>query len=152
MLAIPSYRFTHGMVIPLEGIYRSQPLFFQWNPQTIKEDKGVKWAKLEPIGREQPILQYSIGQAKVISFEMDVSEPGGYGMDAKRYIERFLALTLPTEGGNVKRPPILRLVLGEAFLMTCVLTAVSNQYGPLYHPESLGPQQSKITLTFTEFK
>lgn len=152
MLTPPTQRFTHGMVIPLDGSLTSQPISFQWNPLTIKEDRGVNWAHLEPIAREQPILQFSIGQARVISFEMDVSEPGGAGMSAKRYIEQFLELTKPTVGGNVKRPPILRLILGEAFLMTCVLTNVANEYGPIYHPETLGPQQAKIRLTFTEFK
>lgn len=150
MLSQPTQPFTKGMIIPTEG--GGSPILFQWNPSTVNENKGVRWAKLSPIGREQPILQYSIGQARVISFQIDVSESGGLGMDAKAYIEQFLELTKPSVGGNVKRPPKLQLILGQALKMTCVLTGVSNSYGPLFHPLTLGPQQSKVQLTFTEFK
>jgi len=149
MLAQPTQAFVKGMVIPTEG--GGGPILFQWNPRTVKEDKGARWAKLQPIGREQPILQFSIGQARVISFNIDVSEPGGTGMSAKSYIDQFIELTKPSVGGNVKRPPKLQLILGQAIKMTCVLTAVSNAYGPLFHPMTLGPQQSTVRLTFTEF-
>lgn len=153
MLAQPTQYFIKGMIIPLEGSGTARaPISFQWNPKTIKEDKGVQWARLKPIGREQPILQYSIGQARVISFDIDVSEPGGTGTAAKAYINRFLDLTKPTIGGNVKRPPKLKLVMGQNISMVCVLTAVSNIHGPQFHPITLGPQQSSVRLTFAEFK
>lgn len=150
MLTQPTQFFVKGMVIPVEG--GGQPISFQWNPRTVNHDKGVTWAQLKPIAREQPILQYSIGLAQVISFEMDVSESGGTGMAAKDYIDQFFELTKPTVGGNVKRPPKLQLILGAAIQMTCVLTAVGSKYGPLFHPTTLGPQQSIIRLTFMEFK
>lgn len=143
-------RNTSAMIVPIDG--GGGPITFQWNPHKIKRSKKIKWNQLRIAGREQPILQYGCGEAQIYTIEFDISRYNRGDSHVKSTIDNIFKLTKPTVGGFVKRPPRVEFILGSAIKVTCVIQSIDADYGPLYHPTSLMPYMSKVTIVLEEIK
>jgi hypothetical protein len=141
---------TSAILVALEG--GGGHIGFQWNPHKIKESKKIKWNQLRVAGREQPILQYGCGEARVLTIVFHVSRYNRGDGNVKSTVDKIFALTKPTVGGFVKRPPRCEFILGEAIKFTCYVQSIDVEYGPLYNPTSLLPYMATVTITLEEAK
>lgn len=141
---------TSAILVALEGGGGS--IGFQWNPHKIKRSKKIKWNHLRVAGREQPILQYGCGEAQILTIEFHISRYNRGDSHVKSTIDKIFELTKPTVGGFVKRPPRCEFILGSAIRFTCYVNSIDVNYGPLYHPTSLLPYMSTVTITLEEAK
>lgn len=134
--------FVPGMIVPMEGT--GGPVTFHWNPMQIDgESADAGWAAVAVAGRELPHYHYTNGNDSVVSFEMDVSHGQG---SVKGIIDQLIALTKPTAGGNVKRPPKVKLILGTRKWTGVIRNIQPQTMGPA-NPSSLDPYQGKVKVT-----
>lgn len=136
-----------GMIV---GIEVPIVISFQWNPQIVNTQKKPHWQKLYPAGAEGPVFHYGTGDADVTSFTMDLSSSKG---SVHSNMETFKLLTKPiVRGWGVKRPPLCTLILGVEFRRVGFITGINGAYGPIFHPQTMIPEQGKLTVAFEEVK
>ncbi len=140
---------TSGLIIPIETPM-SSTIEFQWNPSKLTRDKSTKYNHMQIAGREAPIQQYGCGGPQIYSIEFTLSRMNRGDEWVRNAVEALYRLKKPTVGQFVKRPTRVRLILGEALKVTCFITKVSVEYGPLYNPVTLLPYMAKVNMTFEE--
>jgi hypothetical protein len=141
--------FTRGMIIPLDG--DASVITFQWNPNTIIQDKKIKWQHLRVAGREQPFQQYGCGEARVFVFAFTVSRSNNSPNFVKMVQDQILEYTKPTAGGTVKRPPLAQLILGSYLNLQCIVRDVKFMAVEFYDPINLLPTSCEAALVVEEF-
>lgn len=140
---------TGGMIAPIEAS-ASGTIVFQWNPHKLVREQLTKFNHLRIAGRQAPVLQFGCGGPQVYSLEFNLSRMNRGDTWVRDTVEALFNLKKPTVGQFVKRPPKVRLILGDAVKATCFITRINVEYGPLFNPLTLLPYQAKVNITLEE--
>lgn len=123
---------------------------FFYNPLEVKITKQTKWNHLAAAGREQPILQYGCGEARHFDIELTLARSAG-DTYAKNTVEKLIDMCRPkSQGAGVDSPYKVRLMLGDALKVDCIIDSVDAVYGPMFDPNSLNPYTGKVSVKLTE--
>lgn len=145
-------RFTRGLIMPVEGLARGV-VRFQWNPEaTTGPTAEMQWAAVSTAGQELPYLFFGGGAPSRIQFDLVFSRNNNADGYVASQIDRLRALTIPTVGGNVKRPPRVLFVLGKAVDEICVVQAVAPKRGILANPGTLLPYEADVSVTLLKWR
>lgn len=138
------------MIFPEFG----SPIFFQWNPKSLRRNKSNKWSRLKVAGREQPILQFGCGDAQAYEFELHLTVGFKGQSNVTNSIDQLIDLTIPMPfgSGSVYRPPRVVLILGAAIETECIVESVAAVYDQPFHPATLHPRQGKAKIKLVEYK
>jgi hypothetical protein len=137
--------FTRGMIIPLDG--EAPVITFQWNPNTVIQDKKIKWNHLRVAGREQPFQQYGCGEPQLFMFSFTISRSNNGPNFVKMVQEQLLEYTKPTAGQTVKRPPLAQVILGSYLNIQCIFRDIKFQQVEFFDPINLLPTSCESVLT-----
>ena len=141
--------FTRGMIIPLDG--NASVFTFSWNPNTIVEDKKIKWNHLKVAGREQPFQQYGCGEPEIFMFAFTVSRSNNPPNFVKMVQDQLMEYTKPTAGGTVKRPPLAQVILGSYLNLQCIVRDIKFQQIEFYDSVNLLPTSCEAVLTVERY-
>ena len=137
------------MVLPglLIGLESGGVVAFQWNPKTLKKKRQANWKKMSPIGSDIPYAHFASGNAYIYAFEADLTWDRG---DVAAYIDALMNLTTPRQlSGTVKRPGMVRLMMGSDIRANGIITNIEAVYGPYFGP-TLDTRDGKYSVVFEE--
>jgi len=140
-------------IINLDG--DTPPLVAQLNPKELSVDKTVAWQKKENTGGDQPHLQFSAADGRIMSFELwfDTYETAE-NVHAK-YVQHLIKLAMVRDASDgapedKKRPPRLKVVWGSGALPAFegVLESVGTKY-TMFLPDGT-PVRATCTVKLKE--
>ncbi len=141
--------YIQGMLIPENG----DPVWFQWNPNTVSEDKHVKYAQLHVAGRDTPIFQFGCGEAKRYDFILELTTADKGDDFVARQCKSLLKMTEPSvKGAGVDCPPAVTFRLGDLLDVKCKIEQIKAIYEPPFFPDSLNPKFGKAHVKLAEYK
>lgn len=119
-------------------------LQFQYNPSSFKDSQGVSYAEISSLGISYPILQYTGGVTRSISFDIYVNGVAGDGGPDVVYRTRnVLESFLPKPGNMFNAPPTFLFAFGS-FIKECVLESLDIEY-TLFTPQ-LEPLEATFSV------
>ena len=110
-----------GILVPMIAPFI--PITFIYNPTEIGDEKGSNYAQLNPIGRSHPVYHFMNGEAREITFTIELNDRYLKYGSLELYIDRIRKFQYPTViGGNVKKgPPVVKFVLGQLFFDAIII-------------------------------
>ena len=157
MIPISSKPFFMGSLFPLvDDIPDGIPIFFNYNPTSLEQQRQVNYETTQPIGFSHPQYHYMGGGESSHSIEFTVRNFRRIGQGGVRipmsvdlYIALIKDLTLPLRRGGImiSEPPDILFVLG-LYIKTCKITSISvslKKWNKLMLEE-----YARISMTFVE--
>ena len=141
--------FAQGMIIDDEG--GGGAISFEWNPATVQIDKKIKWNQMHAAGCDIPYIQFGCGEARRLTFELDLSRSSMGDGYVKDQIQKLLKLSKPSvKGSGVDHPPKVTVKMGSALTFKGYVEHVIGHHGLLANPSSLEPYEGRCKIVLIE--
>lgn len=125
-----------------------QLLQFQFNPNSIKSARGVKYSEMQGCGSAYPTYQYTGGEGETISFSLDIIGDVNKATESITFLEGLMPPKNPQ--ANFQVPPIVYFAFGSSFTEKCVLNGLSKSHGDF--DENLGTQSVTFDIELKVIK
>lgn len=109
------------VLVPLDPGFNRIP--FQFVPEELEEKVDTTWAEASALNREDPILQWSKGNLKSVTFQARLFAETGLD-DITPILNKLKAAV--QRDSKLKRPPIWTFVWGRVIDIQCVVASVGG--------------------------
>lgn len=125
-------------------------LELQLNPESIKDQKGVNWARVPIQGMSHPRYQFMNGEPRIIRFTVFLY----WDNDPYRVLKDsnwLKSLEYPTHDGTMlkRTPAVCLLIFGTWFNPRVVFTNIDVNY-TMFRPEDMLPIRAEIECVAEE--
>lgn len=135
------------LLIPVDRGFTSIP--FQFPTNTLVKSVAGSWSESSSMNREDPILQFTRGEQKVITFEAMLFAETSKD-DIKTTLDKLEAAV--QRDPQLKRPPIWIFTWGSVFQVQCIVASIGGvKYDALRPDGTLRAATCNITLKRYEF-
>ena len=132
----------------------AEHLEFSINPDTISDDKSNTFAVLEAPGRSHPIIQWSSGGKRAVSFKLKFYRTEDED-EVRRKVEWLRSLQYPeyrNDGRLQAGPHKVLFIFGDVYGsdQKWIVESVKVQYGGLWSKD-LKPYSAEVDISLTEW-
>ena len=133
-------------IVKLLQIEGQQTQTFAFNPKEISVDKSVPWQKHANSTGDNPTLDFSSGDGRLVSFDVDFDTLATKESVYDKFIAPLEQLTLTD--ATLKRPPMVKLVWGTLPAFRGVIESLNVKY-TLFLPDGT-PCRATATVHLRE--
>jgi|GEM_PF-206238 len=128
-----------------------EKLIFQFNPQEITDSRSVAFEKIQVPGLSHPVLQFTAGDGRKLSFLLEFSAVG-YNRDIMADIRWLQSLQYPQwgEGAIKSAPPRVAFVFGKLLRLRGVIASTQVTYRR-WAPDLARLLEASVTIDFEEY-
>lgn len=126
-----------------------QELQGQFEPENLVDNVGVKYAKINALNRQNPIVQFISGDARTVTFVARLFARDSLFKDAKDSYD--LLKKWAERDPNLERPPILSFWVGDG-MMSMALCVIESLGGITFDRPTFGGAWRGATLPITLLK
>ncbi len=128
-----------------------EKLIFQFNPVEITDSRSVAFERIQVPGLSHPVLQFTAGDGRKISFLLEFSAVG-YNRDIMADIRWLQSLQYPQWGEGILKsaPPKVAFVFGKLLRLRGVITSTQVTY-KRWDPDLTRLLEASVTIDFEEY-
>ena len=124
-------------------------LEFQYNPNSISDEKSTDYATIKIPGMSHPRYQYVAGEPRRIAFKVEL-----FKGPVKQKVDWLRSLQYPEHAGTMLKnaPHRVLLIFGDLYPgVTCIVRQVKARFFGLFDRDNLLPQRAEVDIVLEEY-